>query len=238
MKYSDDPLAEGIYHYHFHGKNIPVKIHSEDFDVDEVDPAYFLRTIDQMPELEQKALDLCKGKVLDIGACAGCHSLPLIKKGFNVTALEKSPLCCDILRDRGVGNIAQEDIFNYTGKQFDTLLLLMNGAGIAGTLNGLDTFFKKLKELLSPGGQILMDSSDLIYLYMDDDGSAMIDLNADHYYGELVYQTEYNGRKGNEFPWLYVGKEFLKMKAEQNDLIVDQIFEGNHYDYLVRLILK
>ncbi len=238
MSISDDPLAQGVYNYHFYKKNIPIKIHSQDFDVDEVLPSYFFRSEKEMPTLERKALELCHGKVLDVGACAGCHSLPLLNRNCNVTALEKSPLCIEILKDRGIGNVIQQDIFEYVNEKFDTILLLMNGAGIAGSLKGLDRFLIKLKDLLLSGGQILIDSSDLIYLYTDDDGSAMIDINAEHYYGELVYQTEYKNQKGKEFPWLYVDQNLLALKADQNGLLVDQVYQGEHHDYLARLISK
>ena len=238
MSFSDDPLALGVYNYHFQKKNIPIKIHSRDFDVDEVLPSYFFRTENQMPDLECKALDLCDGKVLDIGACVGCHSVVLEGRKLDVTAFEKSPLCCEVMRDRGLRNVVNEDIYEFEDKKFDTILLLMNGAGIAGTLRNVDRFLIKLKQLLQPGGQILIDSSDLIYLYMDDDGSALIDLNSEHYYGELVYQTEYQGKKGKEFPWLYIDKNLLALKTEQNGLMVDQVFEGEHYDYLARIIAK
>lgn len=238
MNFPDDPLALGVYNFHFQKKNIPIKIHSQGFDVDEVMPSYFFRTENEMPQLERKALELCKGKVLDVGACVGCHSIVLQEKLIEVTALEKSRLCCEVLKDRGVKKVIQQDIYTYHGDKFDTILLLMNGAGIAGTLPGMDNFLKKLKKLLVPGGQILMDSSDLIYLYMDEDGSARIDLNSEHYYGELVYQTEYQNKKGSEFPWLYIDPNLLALKAEQNGLTVEQVFQGEHYDYLVQLVLK
>lgn len=238
MNCSDDPLSLAVYNYYFHNKNIPVRIYSRGFDVDEIAPSYFFRLEDEMPIVERKALEWCQGKILDIGACSGCHTLPLLSRKFDVTALEKSPLCCEVLKNRGVKNVIQQDIYDFYGDRFDTLLLLMNGTGIAGTLKGLDRFLIKLKDLLLPGGQILMDSSDLIYLYTEDDGSVFIDLNAEHYYGELVYQTGYQDQKGQEFPWLYVDQDLLATKAEQNGLLVDQVYTGENCDYLARLILK
>ncbi|MGQ8337971.1 methyltransferase domain-containing protein [Sunxiuqinia sp. A32] len=238
MNQYEDPISRGVYHYYFKKKDIPVKIHSDGFDVDEVYPSYFYRKLIDMPALEQKALSLCKGKVLDVGACVGCHSTVLQSQRIDVVALELSELCCEVLKDRGIKQVVKSDIFDYEGETFDTILLLMNGTGIAGTLAGLDKFLGKLKKLLNPNGQILIDSSDLVYLYLDDDGSALIDLNANRYYGELIYQTEFQNFKGKPFPWLYVSKDILAIKANENGLIVDQVFEGEHFDYLARLIAK
>ena len=238
MSFSEDPLAQGIYNFHFQHIDTPIRIHSIGFDVDEVLPSYFYRSVNDMPKLERQALDLCKGKVLDVGACAGCHSMALSQKGADVTALERSSLCCQVLQDRGLNKVICDDIFNLEGEKFDTILLLMNGAGISGTLSNFNHFLQKLNDLLEEGGQILMDSSDLIYLYMEEDGSALVDVNAERYYGELIFQTEYNNQKGQEFPWLYIDQELLSLKAEQNGLVVKQVWQGEHYDYLAQLVSK
>jgi len=228
----NDPIAQAIFDYHFKRENTPVVIYANDFDPDEVLPSYFFRTFNEMPPLEQQALQLARGKVLDVGACAGCHSIYLQEKGLDVYSLERSLLSCRVMHDRQLRQVIHADLFQYSGQQFDTILLLMNGTGIAGTLSQMDNFLQKLKSLLAPGGQILIDSSDLIYLYLDEDGSAMIDLNTDHYYGEMTYQTAYKNNKSPSFSWLYLDPDTLAEKAHQNQLKSDQIIHGGHYDYL------
>ena len=231
----EDPISQGVFNYHFHRNNSPVYIHSDGFDTDEVLPSYFFRSYKQMPKLEQMALNLSKGQILDIGACAGCHSIYLQQQGHQVVALERSNLCCNVLQDRGISEIRHLDLFQLENEKFDTILLLMNGTGIAGTLNGLHNLFKKLAELLLPNGQILIDSSDLIFLYTEEDGSAVIDLASNKYYGELVFQTEYKQQKGLQFPWLYVDIDTLTEQANRNNLKVKQIFKGDHFDYLAQI---
>ena len=190
-----------------------------------------------MPDLEKKAMSLCRGTILDIGACAGAHSVYLHKKGFEVTSLETSALCCEVLRDKKLLHVIQEDILKFNHQKFDTILLLMNGTGIAGTLAGLDVLLHHLKTLLNPEGQILIDSSDLIYLFEQEDGSALIELSSDKYYGELTFQTEYKDWISQPFPWLYVDLSNLTNAIEKNQLKLDKVFKGQHYDYLARITL-
>jgi SAM-dependent methyltransferase len=230
-----DPIAQSAYDYFTTGTNVPITIHCDDFDDDEVFPSYFFRTYPHMPYIEQQAMERAFGSVLDVGAGVGCHSVHLQNTGHTVTALEKSELCCEILHQRKLNQVVCADIYQYEGQCFDTILLLMNGTGIAGTLEHLTAFLVKIKSLLAERGQILIDSSDLMYLFLDEDGSACFDLGADHYYGELRYQTEYNNRKGESFPWLYVDKDILMEHADAAGLVVEEIIDGEHYDYLAVL---
>ena len=233
----DDPIGRAVYDFHFNSVNQPILVHSDDFDDDSIDTSYLFRSYKQMPVLEKKAMNLCRGTILDVGACAGPHSLYLQQKGFEVFALETSALCCEVLKDRNILNIIQHDIFTYSKQTFDTILLLMNGTGIAGTLYGLDILLHQLKQLLNPGGQILMDSSDLIFLFEQEDGSALVDISADKYYGELIFQTEYKNWMSEPFPWLYIDLSNLENSIEKNGLKLNKVFKGQHYDYLAQITL-
>ena len=184
--------------------------------------------------LEQKALQLTKGRVLDIGAGSGCHTLALQEKGLEVKAIDISPLSCEAMELRGVMDAECINLFDeHLETGFDTILLLMNGTGIAGKIEHLPTLFQRLKALLNPGGQILIDSSDLKYIYENEDGSFDINLNG-AYYGEVDYQMIYKDVKGDRFDWLYVDFPLLKSIAETCGLHGELAAEGEHYDYLAR----
>lgn len=234
----DDPIGHAVYDFHFNSIERPIVVHSNDFDDDTIETSYLFRTYQQMPALEKKAMSLCSGKILDVGAGAGAHSVYLQEKGFGITSLETSALCCEVLTNRNIREVVMQDIFKFNNHTFDTILLLMNGTGIAGTLSGLDVLFHRLKSLLNPGGQILIDSSDLIYLFEQEDGSVLIDISAEKYYGELTFQTEYENWKSQPFSWLYVDHDNLKNSVEKNQLKLDKIYEGEHYDYLARITFK
>ena len=232
---SDDLLGQAIQDYYFLQTNHPLIIHSDEFDDDKIKPSYFFRSYKSMPELEKKALNMCSGKTLDVGACAGSHALWLQKKGLDVTALEISEKCCQVMQKRGIRKVVQNNIFEYNENQFDTILLLMNGTGIAGTLPHLFDLFVHLKKLLRPGGQILIDSSDLIYLYEDKDGVLSLMPDAEKYYGELQYQFEYKEIRGEIFPWLYTDIETLQQMVAKCQLKINQLVSGKHYDFLAQI---
>jgi len=196
---------------------------------------YLFRDYDSMPIIEQKALDLCRGKVLDVGCGSGSHSLHLQKKGFEVTGLDASEGAVAVAKLRGVRHVIHSNIFDYSGMKFDTILLLMNGIGIAGTLNEADRLMTQLESLLKRGGQILLDSSDIIYMFeLDEDGGYWIPNNG-KYYGEVEFRMMYKGLKSTPFNWLYLDFKSLKQIAEQHNFSCEIICEGPHYDYLARL---
>lgn len=208
---------------------------SSQFDEDEIPVRTLFRTGKQMSPLERTALQLASGRILDVGAGSGCHSLALQAAGKEVEAIDISPLSVEAMRRRGVGQATQANLFSdsFCGA-YDTLLMLMNGSGIIGRLENLPAFFHKAKQLLRPGGSILMDSSDLRYLYEDEDGSFVIDIAGD-YYGEVDFRMQYKQVEGDPFDWLYIDFQTLSLYAAQNGFAAELAKEGKHYDYLARL---
>ena len=173
------------------------------------------------------------GKTLDVGAGSGCHSLVLQEKGIDVTAIDISPLSVETMKDRGVKKFMEQDFFTLKG-QFDTILMLMNSIGIVGILERLPKFFRQLDKLLAPGGQVLCDSSDISYVFEDENG--MIDIpNEMDYYGELSFRMQYKDTVGEPFDWLYIDADTLKEKAAKNGYVAEVVAEGEHYDYLARI---
>ena len=232
---NNDPMGAAIRDYQSKGKASRLRVLSSMFDEDEMPVAHLFRTFNQMPRLEQKALSMAKGRVLDIGAGAGCHALALQERGLEVKAIDISLLSCEVMKERGVKDAECVNLFDpqLQGK-YDTLLLLMNGTGIAGKLNRLPMLLNRLKELLAEGGQILIDSSDLKYIYENEDGSMDIDLNAP-YYGEVDYQMQYKNVKGEPFDWLYTDPMLLASISKQCGLNCEIVEEGENYDFLARL---
>ena len=205
-----DPMGTAILDYLEHGKADKLRVFSSQFDEDEIPVRTLFRTEKQMAPLERTALQLATGRILDV-------------------------LSVEAMRRRGVKQATQANLFNesFCGS-YDTLLMLMNGSGIIGRLENLPAFFRKAKQLLRPGGSILMDSSDLRYLYEDEDGSFVIDIAGD-YYGEVDFKMQYKDIIGDPFDWLYIDFQTLSLYAAQNGFEAELVKEGKHYDYLARL---
>lgn len=209
--------------------------HSSLGDSEVVPPSYFFRDFPGMPFLEQTALTLARGRVLDIGCAAGCHSLYLQEHSLEVTALDTSPGALQVAAKRGVRQTVLEDILEFRVGDFDTLLLLMNGIGLAGRRAGITPFLQHLNSLLAPGGQILVDSSDIIYMFdRDPDGGVWVPGDRE-YYGEVTYHWEYGDQRSEAFSWLFADWDSLKEGAAGAGLQAELLEHGNHYDYLARL---
>lgn len=228
-----DLLGQAILDYQIQKTPVFVNTCTDITDWDELEIAYFFRAYKAMPKLEQNALDKCTGKVLDVGCGAGSHALYLQQKGVDVTAIDISAHAVETAKKRGVKQAFQQDLMTVSEK-FDTILLLMNGTGIFQTLAQTSAYLQKLKLLLNPGGQILIDSSDLIYLFdEDEDGSKWIPYDG-KYYGELNFTLQYKNQE-ESFPWLYLDFNTLQRACLANELSCELIAEGENYDYLARI---
>jgi SAM-dependent methyltransferase len=232
-----DPLGQAVLDFldGVRGAKVTVSCNLADDDVLPV--RYLFRSFPELPEREVKALELCRGRVLDIGAGTGVHSLVLQERGFRVKAIDISPGAVEVMKIRGVREVVQENIFRLEGEKFDTLLMLMNGIGITETLDGLDHFLQHAKKLLNPGGQVLLESSDILYIYEEEDGSVLLDLNGD-YYGQVEYRMAYKDLEGEPFRWLFIDFLTLQDHAEALGYICESVLEDDQGHYLAQLTLK
>ena len=203
-------------------------LHNSYDEPEEMPVAVFFRSAEEMPELEHQALALCRGKVLDVGAGVGSHALILQEKGIDVTAIDISAEAVKIMQQRGVKKAFVHNIFTLK-ERYDTLLFLMNGIGLTGTLKGLETFLQQAKTLIHPGGQLLFDSSDISYLYED------LPRPKQHYFGEIQYRYVYKNQQGEWFNWLYIDPQMLRHIAKQTGWQCDLIYEDDADQYLARL---
>ena len=232
-----DPMGRAIYEYHKFGKAEDVVVHSSMFDDDVIPIETLFRSLVEMPAIERVALEAAYGDILDVGAGSGCHSLALKGLGKKAVAVDISPLSVQVMKERGVDARLVNFYDQSFDETFDTVLMLMNGTGIIGNLDNIGNFFARLKQILKPGGCLLIDSSDLRYLFEEEDGSLMIDL-ADDYYGQVDFQMQYKDDIGEPFDWLYLDFNTLAYYAEENGFKAEVIAEGEYYDYLAKLTVS
>ncbi len=199
-------------------------------DVDELPLSYLFRTYEDMPILEQIALKRCHGKILDVGCGAGSHSLYLQRNGHHVKSIDISKGAVDISKKRGVDHVQQKDILDVK-ETFDTILLLMNGTGIFQEYDKAKTYLKHLKSILNPNAQILIDSSDIKYMFEDE-----MDIHSSNrYYGGLDYFISYKGEEETPMKWLYMDFESLKQQCLEVGLDCEIVMQGEHFDYLAKI---
>lgn len=229
-------MGRAISDFYHTGKAAKLRVFSSMFYEDEIPVPTLFRSFEEMPPQEQEAIRLCRGRILDVGAGSGCHSAVLMERGLDVVAIDISELSIGVMKERGI-DARNINFFDDTfTEKFDTVLMAMNGIGIVGKVERLGEFFRAVKRLLAPDGQVLLDSSDIKYIFMNDDGSMDINLAAG-YYGEIDYKMRYKGVTGEPFDWLYIDFETLKMYAEEHGFRCEKCIDGEHYDYLARIFM-
>ena len=232
-----DLMGRAIWDYYYQENPEDLQTETSISELDDLPVSYLFRDYQEMNALEKKALDLSFGKVLDVGSGAGSHSLYLQnERKLEVTALDFSPKSIEVCKARGVKNAICEDLLQFSEKNFDTVLLLMNGTGIFQSLEHIDQYLQKLKSLVAENGQILIDSTDILYMYdQDEDGGVLVP--ATGYYGELDYYLHYKGESELPMKWLYLDFDTLENAAIANGFKIQKI-EQLEDSYLAQLTLK
>jgi SAM-dependent methyltransferase len=228
------PLGEAMMDFYSGNQSATIYIQST-IEGDRAVPVdVFFREKDHFPKLERDAFRYCRGKILDVGAGSGPHALFLKKKKFDVTPMDISEKAVEVMRQRGLQNALCADIFEYCGEKYDTILMMMNGIGVAGNLPNLAKLLQHLKTLLNPVGQILFDSTDISYVTPYDRSMSSLRIPFPAYYGTVYYQLEYKNIKGEVYPWLFIDKRSLKRIAEENGYTCD-ILKSKKSQYLASL---
>lgn len=224
------PLDAALAAYRAGRRNASVIMTTDVGGEESVSAELFFRGLEDMPPVEQKAVELARGRVLDLGAGAGAHSVPLSQAGLSTTAVEVLPTAREILTERGIRDVRAGGLESLeAGERFDTVLVLMNGLGLAGSLGGLERFLAALSARMAPGGQLLVDSTDPRAWGDPDDG---------RYPGEVHMRLAFEGREGPPFPFLFVDPEALRDVADSLGLDAEVVAEDEDGRFLARLLAR
>lgn len=230
-----DILGLAIQDY-YRGSSSPIKVFINGEQDDPMHAEVFFRTKTDFNDVEILAVELVKGEILDVGAAAGCHSL-VLQNHFPTDAIDISDLSCDIMRKRGVKNVFHLDVFELHDKKYDTILLLMNGLGICGTIEETKKLFVHLKSLLNPGGIIIGDSSDVKYMFENKTDFKSYE-NSGHYYGEVMFELEYKNQMTDPFPWLFIDPIKMKEVAQETGFEMELLLSNERYQYLAKFSIN
>ncbi len=228
------PLGRALLCYHHGDTDTELEVHTDMWETEREPVAVYYRPdAVRLPPLERRALALCRGRVLDVGAGAGRHALELQRQGFEVTALDVADEAVEVMRRRGVTDARQGDIFSLGDERFDTLLLMMHGLGVFGDVAGLARFLESARKLLSPGGQILGDSADLGRAFP---GIDFRHSRASHRYpGEVEYRLVFGALDGAPYSWLFIDSISLTTLARAAGYSTEIVTRGPRGCYLARL---
>lgn len=235
------PLAAGWRAFRDGDLTATLDVYMDEGPPESMPVSLFFRSRDELMGVDRAALAMTRGRVLDGGAGVGSLALLLQEEGVRVTAVEVVPEGVDIMRERGVKDPRQGRLEDLSSDDlFDTILLLMNGTALAGTLGGLPTFMSTLARLLAPGGQVLVDSTDLLggEVWAGHDPHGQIDGEVqvhEPYPGELQYQLSFRGRRGAPFPQLFVDSRTLSRLARKEGWVTEVVWRGRDRTYLARL---
>ena len=225
-----EPLGRALREHARGASRGALVVHSDAGDPERVPVALFFRSGAKLRPIDRKAVALCRGRVLDVGAGAGGVALALQAAGAEVTALEILPAAVAVMRARGVRDARRGDVRTFRPRRrYDTVLALMNGTAPAGTLDGLPGWLAALAAPLAEGGRVLLDSTDLRA-----PGKRAVGRDG-RYVGEVQYQLEYDGRRGPPFPQLFVDARRLARAARAVGLASEVVWRGGGGAYLARL---
>ncbi len=231
-----DPYGQFLQDYFGGDTSAAITVHRDDGYFSEMTADRFFRTPAQFTLRERLAMDLCRGRVLDVGAGTGCHTLALQDRGINVVAIDISPDAVALMRRRGVWDARLVDVFALREERFDTLLMMMHGIGMVGDLAGLDRYLEHVHTLLAPNGQVIFDSLDV---RMTDRAVHQAYLAANRqagcYFGEIRMRFSYKGRMGSLIRWLHVDPETLAEHAARAGWRCRVVEQDEVGDYLAQL---
>lgn len=227
-------IARCIADHHRGDLDAAVTLTSDAEDERALPASHFFRAVEELPVVEREALERTRGSVLDVGAGAGAHALHLQEAGHRVTAIEISDLAVEVMTERGVWDARRADIFSEPdGERWDTLLILMNGTTLVGSEAGLTELFLTASARMAPGGQILIDSTDLTAEREDE--AASEERQDGRYIGEVQLQLSYRGERSEPFPVLYADPEMLRACAEAAGLRARVVAHDEEGAYLAEV---
>ncbi len=154
--------------------------------------------------VDRSLLRSVDGPVLDVGCGPGRMVRAAMDLGLAALGIDVSPTAVEIATDDGL-NVIQRSVFDHLPAegQWRSVLLVDGNIGIGGDV---DAMLDRCRELLAPGGEIVVEvDSDP---ELDTTNSCRI--------------VDTNGLESAAFPWAAIGSDALTRRARSLGLVVRQ----------------
>lgn len=189
-------------------------------------------------EVQAALADRAVGRVLDVGCGAGRYALYLQERGYDVVAIDASPLAVEVCRRRGLRDVrllTLEQVDVALG-HFDTILMLGNNFGLTGSYRGAKRLLKRLSQILRPGGRIVAQTLDP-YESKDPDHLAYHAQNRakGRMGGQIRMRIRYKRYKTPWFDYLFVSRDELEAIVQNAGWQVQEILADDGPNYVAVL---
>jgi len=197
-------------------------------------PEWFFAEPEEWPEAERAVFGYVRGRVLDVGAGAGRHSLAAQRRGLEVMAIDVSPGAVEVCRRRGVTDVRLLPLAAVDADLgvFDTVLMMCGNFGLVGGAGEAAAILRRLHALTSPNGRIVLDSVDPD-VDVDDADLAYAAGNRARGRppGQVTIRIRYGERATPWFDLLLVSSAELERLVAGTGWRLAQVVEGEPPDY-------
>jgi SAM-dependent methyltransferase len=237
MKNNQDAYGELMLAEYFSGTPSCEIIERDDGFIDTgSEPGLYFLDYDQWSPLEKQAIELARGRVLDIGCGAGRHSLYLQQKGFDVTGIDNSPGAIEVCRLRGLKKAIVRpaiEVGKFEPASFDTITMLGNNFGLMGGFEQGREILKDLYRITTADARIIAQSINP-YKTGNPQHLEYHDLNKKRgrMPGQLKMRVRFGKTIGAWFDYLFVSPEEMEDIIQGSNWRIEKFLEPEEARYI------
>lgn len=204
-----------------------------------VSPEEYFLNYEEWDKPEKEIIKLARKKTLDIGAGAGKHALYLQNKGYDVKAVDISSGAVDVMRERGVEDVQLQDVnkLDFNEDVFDTILLMGNNLGLAGTVEKTLDLFERLAKMTKEDARIIGTTRDVFASNKEIHKKYQEkNIKTGKAAGQLKLRLAYKDEKGEWLDYLLFDRKQLYDLLNQTQWIAYMV--TRNYDGTYGVVLK
>ena len=238
MKENEDAYGQELFNFYINNEGAEIVERDDGFIEGTTNLSLYFAPYEQWPTHQQEAMQFAHGRVLDIGAGAGRHSLHLQNQGLEVTAVDNSPKAVELCRLRGVNDARLLPITKISRhiEPFDTIIMMGNNFGLFGNAQRAKRLLRRFHNLTFEGGTLIAETNDP-YQTEDPDHLEYHEFNRQRgrMPGQLRLRVRYRKYKTPWMDYLIVSKDEMKEIVSDTGWIIDRFIDSDSSMYIVVL---